>query len=84
MTRATHEPTHRHESHARKGPTKRIEDLRETVSDQMHRWPVTTVAAAGGLGLAAAALIGVGELAIAGAAGYAAYKWLVGDERHAA
>ena len=43
-------------------------------------WPLVAVgvAAAGGLGLIAAALIGVGEAAIAGAAGYLAYRRMTG------
>jgi len=40
---------------------------------------VVGVAAASGLGLVAASLIGVGEVAIAGAAGYLAYRRMTSE-----
>ena len=44
-------------------------------------WPLVAlgVAAASGVGLVAATVIGVGEAAIAGAAGYLAYRRMTGE-----
>jgi hypothetical protein len=46
-------------------------------------WPVSATFAAAALGLAAASLIGVGEVAVAGVAGYLAYRWLRRDRGEA-
>jgi hypothetical protein len=54
----------------------RLDEARKAVSNTMHRWPGVTVVAFGALGLLAASLIGVGEVAVAGGAGYLAYRYL--------
>lgn len=48
----------------------------QTISTEAHRHPALTVVGVSALGLLAASMIGVGEVAIAGAAGYLAYRWL--------
>jgi hypothetical protein len=52
-------------------------------SVMMHRWPAITAGVFAGLGLLAASVLGVGEAAIAGGAGYLAYRWLRGGNRTA-
>lgn len=51
-------------------------EFSEAETSATRSWPVVAagVAAAAGVGLFAASLIGVGEVAIAGAAGYLAYR----------
>lgn len=58
-----------------------VEQAGEKASSLLHKWPAATVAVCAGLGLAAASMIGVGEIAIAGAAGYLAYRWLGKNRR---
>jgi len=54
----------------------RLDETRKAVSSTLRRWPAVTVVAFAGLGLLAASLIGVGEVAVAGGAGYLAYRYL--------
>jgi hypothetical protein len=49
----------------------------QTISSEAHKHPTVTVVGISALGLIAASIIGVGEVAIAGAAGYLAYRWLM-------
>ena len=84
--------THRHVEKARK-PATTQEEMTEreeaegplTTYLEEHEWPRLTagITAAAAVGLAAASFIGVGPAAIAGAAGYLAYRELSGKRSKA-
>jgi hypothetical protein len=51
-----------------------FERTRQAVGSTMRRWPLAGAAAMGGLGVVAAMAIGVGEVAVGAAIGYATYR----------
>lgn len=55
---------------------RRINQAEREMQNTARRHPTLTIATASTMGLIAAALIGAGEAAIAGMAGYLAFRWL--------
>lgn len=54
----------------------RLQESIDPVVDSMQRWPGVSALVVAGVGLAAASLVGVTEVLVAGGAGYLAYRWL--------
>ena len=84
--------THRHAEKSRKPATREEMAEREDAEGPLttyleeHEWPRLTagITAAAGVGLLAVSFMGVGPAAIAGAAGYLAYRELSGKRSRAA